>query len=266
MPRCGGCEGVCRCRLEASPRISVTGNGQPTTPFKPDIKRSAGIGNTVELRSDGLYVGQQQVNPVVLGDTATIDASGDGTPANPIRADLRLADAFGAFGSGSNGLVASSAGIAAPPDHATRYAVSRRAVPVQGEQAGATGAGTYRYAGAPFSAGFTNNTRRRMRVLILASLRFEVSYNAPTQAFISLEVSRVGGNIIETDQERFVYTSAGGNMNDRRRLNLTADDTLDAGQARTWTAVPVLDVLGFGFNGLEVVGGSMVLRVYGFTE
>lgn len=84
MPRCGGCTGACQCSVVGSDSIQVAGNGQAGTPFTPSIQVSGDPGNTLDVRDDGVFVGEQSVAPV---NTAA-GVSGDGTFGNPVRLAL----------------------------------------------------------------------------------------------------------------------------------------------------------------------------------
>lgn len=84
MPRCGGCGGACSCGVEGTDSVSVSGNGQTGTPFTPALRVSDDLGNTVEVRTDGVFVGEQSVNPA----NTTAGVAGDGTGPNPLRLAL----------------------------------------------------------------------------------------------------------------------------------------------------------------------------------
>jgi hypothetical protein len=71
---------VCRCAVEGTDAISVDGSGQPANPYIIDATISDDVGNSLEVRGDGLYVGTEIVEGVLTG--TGID--GDGTGPDPL--------------------------------------------------------------------------------------------------------------------------------------------------------------------------------------
>jgi hypothetical protein len=94
VPRCGGCEGVCRCSVEGTDAISVEGSGQPANPYIVDAQLSSDVGNNLEVRSDGLFVGAEVTEGLFVG--AGID--GDGTVGDPIVLDPASVSIYGSTG------------------------------------------------------------------------------------------------------------------------------------------------------------------------
>lgn len=68
--------------------IDIGGDGQPTTPWTPAVRRSLDVGNTLEQHADGLFVGEGVPSPIVVADSASVDISGDGTVGSPVSAAL----------------------------------------------------------------------------------------------------------------------------------------------------------------------------------
>lgn len=92
MPRCGGCEGVCRCSVVAADEsISVAGSGQSLVPYEIGARLSADVGNAIEVRADGLYSGAE----VVAGLTVGAGLDGDGTGGDPLLLKPPSAVAYG---------------------------------------------------------------------------------------------------------------------------------------------------------------------------
>ena len=80
MPRCGGCGSSCTCVLQGSDAIGVTGTGQANNPLVPALTVSEDVGNSLEVRDDGAYVGAE----IVSGLFAEGGISGDGTAPDPL--------------------------------------------------------------------------------------------------------------------------------------------------------------------------------------
>lgn len=80
MPRCGGCEGVCRCAVQGTDAITVDGSGQPATPYVVDLDVSPDVGNSLEVRANGVFVGSE----IVAGTTVGTGLDGDGTGGDPL--------------------------------------------------------------------------------------------------------------------------------------------------------------------------------------
>lgn len=267
MPRCGGCEGVCRCALSDSPTIDVTGSGTGVSPWQANLRRSAGIGNTVELRSDGLFVGEQSVSPSLVTDTATVDMAGDGSPAAPLRGDVKIASAFGSFGSGSNGLVITPSGLAAPPDHATRNQQATREHPANQGGLPGPGANPGTYNGLTTGVTISNPTRRLMRALIITQFSVEIVYNTPTSVIWRMVTELAsGGQLSSVDHLWPVITGANLNIRDRKVGTRIDSDGVNAGQSATFQVTPSLLIFGAGFAGVEFVSATVFIRAIGFTE
>lgn len=71
---------MCRCAVEGTDAISVDGSGQPANPYVIDANISDDVGNSLEIRGDGFYVGTEIVEGITVG--AGID--GDGTAPDPV--------------------------------------------------------------------------------------------------------------------------------------------------------------------------------------
>jgi hypothetical protein len=85
---------VCRCSVEGTDAISVDGTGQPANPYVIDANLSGDVGNSLEVRDDGLYVGVEVAEGIFTG--TGID--GDGTVGDPVVLDPPSASVYGSSG------------------------------------------------------------------------------------------------------------------------------------------------------------------------
>ncbi len=98
MARCKGCGQVCTCRVVGSDCIEVTGNGQENRPYTVAPILSEDVGNSVECRDDGLFVGAEIVAGLFTGP----GIDGDGTAPSPITPDPPFVRVFGSIASAAH--------------------------------------------------------------------------------------------------------------------------------------------------------------------
>ena len=67
--------------MQGTDAIEVTGTGQTANPYVVDLAVSGDVGNSVEVRADGLYVGAE----IVAGVSVGAGIIGDGTGPSPLR-------------------------------------------------------------------------------------------------------------------------------------------------------------------------------------
>lgn len=72
---------MCRCSVQGTDAIEVTGTGQTANPYVADLAVSADVGNSVEVRADGVFVGAE----IVAGVNVGAGIIGDGTGGSPLR-------------------------------------------------------------------------------------------------------------------------------------------------------------------------------------
>lgn len=74
---------MCRCVVQGTDAIDVGGSGQQADPYIVDLEVSGDVGNALEVRDDGVWVGVEASS----GVEATTGITGDGTAPNPLALD-----------------------------------------------------------------------------------------------------------------------------------------------------------------------------------
>lgn len=72
---------------DANGNIKVEGNGTPDKPWKPSVRISAKIGNTLKMENDGLFAN------LFFKTTDTVTVTGKGTSLEPYQLDVKGAEA-----------------------------------------------------------------------------------------------------------------------------------------------------------------------------
>ena len=110
MARCG-CSSECLCTVRGNPGVRVTGSGSQLTPYTVSLVLDPDTDNILTVSEAGLLALFTDL-AILAEDTACIEFTGDGSPADPLLASPRLSEEPGnGLSCGLDGLMATSVGV-----------------------------------------------------------------------------------------------------------------------------------------------------------
>lgn len=127
----GGGGGITEVAVDDTTSVVLAGDGTPGDPITATVQISATAGNAATIDGTGIFV--PTVTPgiadVTTADTQSIDITGDGTPGNPLEADVLISAAAG------NQVTIQSDGLSVSPlvTIVTDANVNRDIIPADGQ-------------------------------------------------------------------------------------------------------------------------------------